>query len=75
MEIGTETSNIYDAASHAYIQTNVNGKTMITIAPDAAVLVVIIPAYAKKSREGTKLLAGGVVIDYQSPNSLMLSGN
>lgn len=64
MEIGTVASDIYDVASHAYMQTNVCGETMITIAPDAAVLVVIIPVHAKKSREGTKLLAGGVVIDY-----------
>ncbi|REE78653.1 hypothetical protein A8990_12550 [Paenibacillus taihuensis] len=67
IDAGSVASDIYDAASHAYLTRGAQGRTVILLPADTAVVAVIVPSGAEIVREGAKLRAGGVVIDFHCP--------
>ncbi|WP_438351122.1 hypothetical protein ACP8HI_11010 [Paenibacillus sp. FA6] len=66
MDTEQESSNIYDAVSHTYLHKGTRGKVTITIPPDSARVVVIIPANGDVRLEGNKMMVNGVVIGYNT---------
>jgi hypothetical protein len=64
VNIGLNTLHLYDAVSGAFLATDVSGITTLTLAPDAAMVLTLCPATNALSQSGSKLLAGGAVIDY-----------
>ncbi|RZJ78690.1 MAG: hypothetical protein EOO47_13055 [Flavobacterium sp.] len=61
---GKKAVDLYDAVSQKFIAKSVIGKRNITIAKNASVLIVETSAGSKITKSGTKLLANGVVIDF-----------
>jgi hypothetical protein len=61
---GKKAVDLYDAVSQKFIAKSVIGKRNITIAKNASVLIVETSAGSKISKSGAKLLANGVVIDF-----------
>jgi len=66
LDVGAEARDLYDAAGNRWLARGVRDEAAVTVPPDAAVLVVVCPAGSKVSREGPRLLAGGVVVDYRA---------
>ncbi|MCX6877475.1 MAG: hypothetical protein NTW21_27250 [Verrucomicrobia bacterium] len=64
IEVGPAAVDIYDAADHCFVARAVQGKTPITMAPDAARVLVLVPHDGVLVHEGSHTLVNGVVIDY-----------
>jgi hypothetical protein len=62
--LGTNSSVLYDAVAGNFVSSNVTGIANVSILPDAAVVLVQCPALDPLSVIGSKLLSGGIVIDY-----------
>ncbi|MEZ4895576.1 MAG: hypothetical protein R2806_01985 [Saprospiraceae bacterium] len=65
IEVGAQPVDIYDAVTRKIISNQVSQSTTIDLAPDAAAVLILLPAGAKLTQEGYHLLADGVVIDYR----------
>lgn len=66
LDAGAGQYDIYEAVSNAYIGRSVSGNVSFTIAPDAAIIIVLIPAGALVSYEMNKMIAGGVMADFNA---------
>jgi hypothetical protein len=62
--------DIYDAVSNQVIVTNASGNTSITIPADAAIIAVLMPAGSTITYDLSKSLVNGIVIDYNSGNTV-----
>ncbi|MEP7268627.1 MAG: LamG-like jellyroll fold domain-containing protein [Saprospiraceae bacterium] len=70
IEIGNESSNIYDAISESFLAQNKSGVTSISIPPNQAILISITPANGTITYVRNKMMIADVVVDYQqSKNS------
>lgn len=56
--------DLYDAVRGRFVARNVKGNTRIKLSAGSSAVIVGVPAGAKITQEGQKLLANGVVIDY-----------
>jgi hypothetical protein len=65
MNAGTAAVDIYDAVANDFMLFNVSGTVSLGINAKAAVMPVLIPANAEIQFDGTKMLAGGVTVDYR----------
>lgn len=66
-DLGSETCDVYDAVSNTFLAKGVKGVWRFDIPADSAVVLVKCPAGGALGREGAKLLANGIVIDYNHP--------
>jgi len=66
IEVGTGLKDLYDAVTKEFLSREVAGKATLSIPPDSAMVVVIIPSGKEVVREGGRLLADGVVADWQA---------
>jgi hypothetical protein len=57
--------DLYDAASDAFVLTGQSGTARIPLEPDAARVIVVVPAGAPTTSEAGVLRAGQVAIDYR----------
>ena len=57
--------SLYDAASGRFIAREVSGKYSLVLAPNQAAVVVEVRSGAVLQRQGSRLLADGIVIDYR----------
>jgi hypothetical protein len=64
IDAGTGQKDLYDAAAHRFMKEKVQGAVRITIPPDSAIVLVVVPPKGIETREGKRLLVNGVVIDY-----------
>ena len=64
INVGLSTNHLYDAVAGVFVASNVTGNASLTIAPDAAVVLVQCPATGVISQAGQELLVTGIVIDY-----------
>jgi hypothetical protein len=64
VSVGPDTKHLYNLVAGVFLATNVSGTTAITLSPDSAIVLALCPATNVLSQSGTKLLVGGVVIDY-----------
>lgn len=66
INVGNSQSDIYDAVSNTFIQTNVNGVVNVNLPADDASLLVFVPSGGVISYELDKMLVNGIVVDYRS---------
>ena len=66
INLGPNTSHLYDTVIGAFLATNVTGSTTLTIQPDTAIVLVRCPAGGALSPIKEKLMVAGVVIDYSN---------
>jgi hypothetical protein len=64
VDLGTEPKDVYDAVSKDFLLRAASGNPKILIPPDTARVVALAPAGGKLSREGTRVLIGGIIVDY-----------
>jgi len=60
------TFDLYDIISNQYLKKNVSGSTTVTIPADGTIMIACIPVGVGLQQHGTKLLAGGKVVDYHA---------
>jgi hypothetical protein len=70
IQAGTKRVDLYDTVSRRWVKKGVEGKTALRLEPDSAAVVVQVPAGAKLMHSGSRMLAGGVVVDYRATESL-----
>ena len=66
LSLGPEPIDLYDAVSHSWLVHRAVDTARITIPPDQAVILVLVPSGARLRRQDTRLLADTVIIDYWS---------
>jgi hypothetical protein len=66
LDVGDKPVDLFDAVTHSFLKRGVQGKTMVRLPADGAVVLVLAPAGGKVSRQGRKLLIDGVVVDYRA---------
>jgi len=66
LQVAAEPQDLYDCVSNRVLARNVSGRARFAIPPDEAVLLVLIPSEAKLSRQGSRLIANGVIVDYRN---------
>ncbi len=64
VDVGTDPVGLYDTVSHSFLARRASGETMVTIPPDQAVILVLVPSGAKMDVQDNKLVYDGVVVDY-----------
>lgn len=64
VEVGTGPVDLYDAVSKRFLARNQRGRARVTVPGDRARVVVLAPAGGKVTRQGSKLLVDGVVVDF-----------
>jgi hypothetical protein len=64
IDVGPEPVNIYDAVSGQFLQSDVRGRSSISIPADAARIVVLTPAGGELRREGHRTIIDDVVVRY-----------
>ena len=64
IDAGTEMKDIYDAVSNSVLYESVNGMTQVTVDPDKAVVIVLIPAGSTITQVGNRIVCNDIVIDY-----------
>ena len=70
INVGSSSVDIYDLVSKTFIVKGVTGSTNITIPANSAVIAVLAPAGGAQTYNLKKFLINGVVVDYQSNNSV-----
>lgn len=68
LNVGDKKINVYDRVSKKYLRKNVSGTTNISLEPDVAVSLVLIPSSTKVFKQGNKLIAGSEIVDYSYVN-------
>lgn len=58
--------DMYDTVSGKFVAKNVSGTARITVGGKNSVSIVMVPAKGKVTYSGTKMMANGVVIDYNA---------
>ena len=66
LQVAPDPQDLYDCVSNRVLARNVSGRARFSVPSDEAVLLVLIPAGAKLSRQGSRLMANGVVVDYRN---------
>ncbi|MBN2601667.1 MAG: laminin G, partial [Candidatus Marinimicrobia bacterium] len=66
IDVGNQTVDLYDAVSNDYLIQTISGQTSITIPADGVVLLVQVPSGGTINYQDDKILANGIVIDYNS---------
>ncbi len=64
--VGQASCDLYDAATGQWLGKGQSGQARFSIGPDRAVVLVLAPAGAKLTIEGKRLLADGVVVDWDT---------
>lgn len=67
MSLGDKPVRVWDAVANTWLSEHAQGGVEITIAPDSAALVVIMPLDSKPRFENGKLYGGDVVADFSAP--------
>lgn len=64
--LGTDPKDLYDTVSKKFLFQNMSGKICLTLPPDSAVVLVMIPTGMEAVYINGKLVVGGVVVDWQT---------
>jgi hypothetical protein len=62
---GSGTNDLLDVVSERFLATNVTGATTLSLPPDGAAVVVVVPSAAAVGTQGNRMYANGVIVDYQ----------
>jgi len=61
--------DLYDAVTHRFLTRAASGSAEFSLEPDAAAVIVLVPAGGSLERRGPELGLNGVVIDYAVPDA------
>lgn len=64
VEAGSRPVDLYDTVGKRFVARHATRRTVVTVAPDRAVVLVLTPAGGRVARRGGRLLVNGVVVDY-----------
>jgi hypothetical protein len=70
IEVGWGVYDLYDAVSNRFLKTNVSGIGSFEIPADSAIILVLAPAGGTISYDLNKTLINGIVVDYNSGQSV-----
>jgi hypothetical protein len=70
VNVGYNSSDVYDAVSHSIIASGVNGNAAITLPADQALVLVIIPSGSVLEKVAGKTVVGNVIIDFANGMSV-----
>jgi hypothetical protein len=62
---GTGTNDLLDIVSEQFLATGATGSVSLTLPPDTAAVIVVLPAGATIGTQGTRMYANGYIIDYR----------
>ncbi len=65
IEVGDEVRDVYDCVANRFVQRGVTGSVKLLIPADSAAVIVLTPASGEVTRERSRTLVDGVVIDYR----------
>ena len=63
-DVGPAPADLYDAVQRDFVKRAVRGRVELTVAPNAAAVIVAAPASGKLTRDGNRTLIEGVVVDF-----------
>jgi hypothetical protein len=66
VDVGTMPAHLWDAVSNAWLLRDVRSEVEFPLAPDTAAVVTIVPAKAKIESIGHRLVADGIVVDFDT---------
>ncbi len=66
LTVGAASSDLYDAVQHSFVARGVADKARVTLPPDAAAVLVVVPAGKTVARDGHRVLVDGIVIDWRT---------
>jgi hypothetical protein len=66
LNAGLAVADFYDTVTGKFIRRNVSGAQKISLAPDQAAVIVIVPANLKPTLVGRQLQLNGIAIDYRA---------
>jgi len=69
-DVGNQVMDLYDAVANTFVQRNVSGQVVLNIPADAVTMPVLVPAGGNVSYHYDKLLVNGVVVDYNTGQSV-----
>ena len=61
---GSGTNDILNIVSERFLRTNASGSVPLTLPPDTAAVVVVIPSNAALGIQGTRMYANGRIVNY-----------
>ncbi len=70
IDLGTDSRNLYDAATNTFLKNSVSGINYFPIAPNSAVLLTILPSNGAITYELDKMLVNDIIADYSSGQSV-----
>jgi hypothetical protein len=70
---GTGTNDLLDIVSEHYLATGASGSVSLSLPPDTAAVVVVIPSGAAMIAQGGRLYANGRVVDYRAASDYVSS--
>jgi hypothetical protein len=62
---GAGPNDLLNIVTEQFLRTNVSGSVALTLPPDTAAVVVVIPSNASVGTQGTRLYANGRIVNYQ----------
>ena len=69
IDAGSRPVDLYDAIRHSFVRKRANGRTSLELPADTAALIVLTPADGVVTRDGSRMLVDGVVVDYNAGES------
>lgn len=66
IDVGPQSSDLFDAAANKVVSTNVTGNTVFSIEPDTARVIVVTPAGSALRQDGKRTLIGDIVVRYSN---------
>jgi hypothetical protein len=66
IDVGTAPAHLWDGVSNAWLRRDVSSEVEFPLAADTAAVVTIVPAKAKIESAGHRLVADGVVVDFDT---------
>jgi hypothetical protein len=64
IDVGPRPCDLYDACTDTFLRREVRDQATVVIPADSAMLLVLPPSGGKETRQGSKTLVDGIVIDY-----------
>jgi len=70
IDVGPGSFDLYDAVLNDFVSYNVSGESSMSLAADAAALIVVTPAGGEETNDLDRMLIDGVVVDYMAGNTI-----
>ncbi len=65
IDVGDDPQDVYDCVANSFVQRGATGSVGLSIPADSAIVVVLTPVSGEVTRDRSRTLVGGVVVDYR----------